>query len=283
MTPDFFNSIVRTDEMGEPVSELQNLFINMKYGHSPPSTKKLMDCLRIQSGKQQDVEEHFRILISNIPEDMRVREMFIIQMVNSIICQECQEEDIIPNPMLTLPVSIQKPQPSVGEAVQDFLKPNVLCGDNQCYCIKCKSKQDAISCNYFAALPQILVIHLKRYEIFSGGFRKINQSVDVPNTLNIPMKNNSDGCDYKLFALCHHYGGLKSGHYTSEIKSFVDDQWYIFDDTHVTMSHSGISNEKSSDTAYLLMYYKEQPYKPMFLEKEHLSRELQSRILRISK
>lgn len=35
---------------------------------------------------------------------------------------------------------------------------------------------------------------------------------------------------YELYAIVHHFGDLTGGHYTAQIKSFENQQWYIFND-----------------------------------------------------
>ncbi|XP_078522314.1 ubiquitin carboxyl-terminal hydrolase 47-like isoform X2 [Lissotriton helveticus] len=279
MTPEFTNSILsecdEPMEIARPVDELQALFIKLRFGNCPPSTRKLMKSLGIESGKQQDVEEHFRLLLNSIPEKMEAQKMFNIQVVHSIICEKCKEKDTIPYTWLNLPVSIQKENPSVQEAINCFLKKHRFESDNQCYCEICGKKEDAISSKYFESLPNVLVILLKRYEIYSGRFQKMYTLVSVENSLKVPLENQASA-EYELFALCHHSGGLTSGHYTSEIKSFEDDKWYLFNDRYVRELPPG--QTKSSKTAYLLMYHKKQKEKPKFLEKEQLPLHVQSRI-----
>lgn len=233
-----------------------------------------MKSLGIESGKQQDVEEHFRLLLNRIPEKIEAQNLFNIRVVHSIACEKCKKEDTIPYTWLSLPVSIQKENPSVQEAIDCFLKKHRFENDNRCYCENCGSKEDAISRNYFESLPKVLVILLKRYEIYSGRFQKIYTSVSVENSLKVPLEKQASA-EYELFALCHHSGGLTGGHYKSEIKSF-EDKWYLFDDQNVTELPP--RQTKSSKTAYLLMYHKKQEEKPKFLEKEQLPPSVQCRI-----
>lgn len=37
-------------------------------------------------------------------------------------------------------------------------------------------------------------------------------------------------CTYDLYALVNHFGNLTGGHYTADIKSFENGEWYRFND-----------------------------------------------------
>ncbi|XP_069069919.1 ubiquitin carboxyl-terminal hydrolase 50-like isoform X2 [Pleurodeles waltl] len=272
MTPEFTNSILSERDVivnaDRTVKKVQKLFIDLRFGNSTPSTRKLMNSLGIESGKQQDVEEYFRFLLNSIPEKMEAQKLFHIQVVHSITCEKCNTKDVIPYTWLSLPVSIKEENPSVQAAIDSFLKKLRFEGENRCYCENCGSKQDSISRNYFISLPRVLVIHLKRYEIYRGHFQKKFTAVSVENSLKIPLKKGADHAEYELFALCHHFGGLTGGHYTSEIKSSEDNQWYSFNDSNVMVVPP--RETKKSETAYLLMYRKKQEDIPKFLEKDDL-------------
>lgn len=40
--------------------------------------------------------------------------------------------------------------------------------------------------------------------------------------------------EYRLYAVINHRGSRYGGHYTADIRSFTDNKWYSFDDSHVT-------------------------------------------------
>ncbi|KAJ1551764.1 CSN-associated deubiquitinating enzyme Ubp12, partial [Nowakowskiella sp. JEL0078] len=56
---------------------------------------------------------------------------------------------------------------------------------------------------------------------------------------------------YDLFAVSNHFGGLGGGHYTAYAKNGVSQQWYNFDDSHVSNTSAG---NVLSEAAYLLFY-----------------------------
>ncbi|KAJ3219018.1 ubiquitin carboxyl-terminal hydrolase [Dinochytrium kinnereticum] len=56
---------------------------------------------------------------------------------------------------------------------------------------------------------------------------------------------------YDLFAVSNHFGGLGGGHYTAYAKNVVDNNWYNFDDSHVSRIDE---NDTKTEAAYLLFY-----------------------------
>ena len=67
-------------------------------------------------------------------------------------------------------------------------------------------------------LPEVLVVHLKRFS-FNRGFRgKLDSFVDFPMTkldLSKYVAPEEGGHVYDLYAVSNHYGGMGGGHYTA--------------------------------------------------------------------
>lgn len=59
---------------------------------------------------------------------------------------------------------------------------------------------------------------------------------------------------YDLYAISNHFGGLGGGHYTAFAKNKFDNEWYNFDDSHVTQI-TDVSQLLTS-AAYVLFYEK---------------------------
>jgi len=38
-------------------------------------------------------------------------------------------------------------------------------------------------------------------------------------------------CEYNLFAVCNHYGSLKCGHYTADVKCHRSNTWFTYSDS----------------------------------------------------
>ena len=70
-------------------------------------------------------------------------------------------------------------------------------------------------------LPQILIIHLNRFEKTLEGLKKNPIAVDFPLTLDVGdyLLANTESCEYKLYAIANHYGTIEAGHYTAYCKN----------------------------------------------------------------
>lgn len=121
---------------------------------------------------------------------------------------------------------------TLDECFSETSKSEVLSQDNAWYCSRCKEPRRATKTLEIWTVPDILIIHLKR---FSGNrsFRdKADEKVDFPvEGLDLSGKVGfPEGKDqtYDLFAVDNHYGGLGGGHYTATAQNFFDKQWYDY-------------------------------------------------------
>ena len=56
---------------------------------------------------------------------------------------------------------------------------------------------------------------------------------------------------YDLYGVVNHFGNLNGGHYTSTIKSPLDNNWYYYNDSSVSSASAG---KIMNDAAYILFY-----------------------------
>lgn len=160
---------------------------------------------------------------------------------------------------------------TLDQCLRLFSKPEVL-GDNDLwYCSDCKEHRQASKQIEIWSTPDILSIHLKRFENQRSFSDKIDAVVDFP-IVGLDLSpyisksvTDSEENIYDLFAVDNHYGGIGGGHYTSYVKNFVDNEWYYYDDSRV----SATSPEKSVTGAAYLLFYRKRSAK--FLGGEHLS------------
>ncbi|XP_056225595.1 ubiquitin carboxyl-terminal hydrolase 47-like isoform X3 [Seriola aureovittata] len=143
------------------------------------------------------------------------------------------------------------------DGIDRFLRASDICGDEQLYCDQCDAKTDANVRYVIKHHPEVLTLLLKRFKFDDHRMEhvKINCSVEVPYTLQIPESQT-----YDLYAFVDHFGDLRGGHYTATIKSQEDERWYNFNDTTVTPLRyppfQVHDNKKRSQSAYLLFYRK---------------------------
>jgi len=144
------------------------------------------------------------------------------------------------------------------DCVSLFTTNEKLGANDPWYCPKCKEFHQAMKKFDLFKLPQILVVHLKRFQYSKWSRDKLSTVVDFPIEgldLSSFLHDKSPDKDtiYDLFAVSNHSGGLGGGHYTAYAKNKFDNKWYLFNDSSCSLvSESNIV----SSSAYVLFYSK---------------------------
>ncbi|VAH03731.1 unnamed protein product [Triticum turgidum subsp. durum] len=139
-----------------------------------------------------------------------------------------------------------------------FLKDEPLGPDDMWYCPCCKEHRQARKKLDLWRLPEILVVHLKRFSYSRYMKNKLDTFVNFPiHDLDMTKyaKHTSGGDQpliYELYAVINHYGGLGGGHYSAYAKLIEEDSWYHFDDSHV----SSVNEEETGTSAAYLLFYR---------------------------
>lgn len=86
-------------------------------------------------------------------------------------------------------------------------------------------------------MPNILVIHLKRFRFTKESRGKITTLIDFPleglNFNEIALGQQNEKPTYDLYGVINHEGNLASGHYYTYAKHREDLSWYCFNDSLV--------------------------------------------------
>ncbi|CAN0923377.1 Ubiquitin carboxyl-terminal hydrolase 8 [Linum grandiflorum] len=151
----------------------------------------------------------------------------------------------------------KKPQEPVSlySCLEAFLKEEPLGPEDMWYCPSCKEHRQASKKLDLWRLPEILVIHLKRFSYNQYMKNKLETLVDFPTEdldlePYISYKNEQSSHRYVLYAISNHFGSMGGGHYTAFVHH-GGDRWYDFDDSHV----SPVSRDRiKSSAAYVLFY-----------------------------
>lgn len=176
---------------------------------------------------------------------------------------------------------------TIEDCLNEFTKEEQLGESDPWYCPNCKEFKQATKKFDLWKVPDILVVHLKR---FSGGRisrDKIDSLIDFPiDGLDLTdrvegaksvqqiheeegeegdklmesigsLDANDDAVEsdaplYDLYAVDNHFGGLGGGHYTAYAKHPETEQWHYFDDSSVRPVQD--PNDTKSSAAYLLFY-----------------------------
>ncbi|KAK7336407.1 hypothetical protein VNO77_16947 [Canavalia gladiata] len=146
---------------------------------------------------------------------------------------------------------------SLYTCLEAFLREEPLVPEDMWYCPNCKERRQASKKLDLWRLPEVLVIHLKRFSYSRSMKHKLETFVNFPIhdfdlTNYIANKNNSRRQLYELYALTNHYGSMGSGHYTAHIKLLDENRWYNFDDSHI----SPISEDEVNTAAAYVLFYR---------------------------
>ncbi|GMP90076.1 hypothetical protein CsSME_00041368 [Camellia sinensis var. sinensis] len=145
---------------------------------------------------------------------------------------------------------------SLYTCLEAFLREEPLVPEDMWHCPQCNERRQASKKLDLWRLPEVLVIHLKRFSYSRSMKNKLETFINFPVhdfdlTNYIANKKNPRRQLYELYALTNHYGGMGSGHYTAHIKLLDENRWYNFDDSHI----SPINEEDvKSAAAYVLFY-----------------------------
>ncbi|KAK9755819.1 hypothetical protein RND81_01G053300 [Saponaria officinalis] len=152
----------------------------------------------------------------------------------------------------------KRPQESVSlyRCLEAFLKEEPLGPEDMWYCPGCKEHRQATKKLDLWRLPEILVIHLKRFSYSRYTKNKLGTYVDFPTddldlSTYIANKYAQAPCRYVLYAISNHYGSLGGGHYTAFVHH-GGGKWYDFDDSSV----SPISEDQIKTSAAYVLFYR---------------------------
>lgn len=203
---------------------------------------------------QMDADEFFNMLMDKLEGVLKrtnahniITNVFQGELCNQIICEGCPHFSERSEEFLSLGVSV-KNKPSLELALKEFVKGEVLDGDNAYYCEKCEKKVRCMKRACVKELPNVLMIVLKRFEFDYDIMQKIkiNDYCEFPLKLDMRpyMKEFLGGVaagqtqstirpdsyyQYTLKGTVIHHGTSEAGHYYSYCK-IGPDTWYEFND-----------------------------------------------------
>jgi len=147
---------------------------------------------------------------------------------------------------------------NVAACIDALTSQEVLPQSEAWFCPRCKGHKMASKKFDLWMLPDILIIHLKRFSYNKYWRDKIDAYIDFPleNLDMAPWVTNPEekkNCLYNLYAVSNHFGSLGGGHYTACAKNLLNQRWYNLDDSSV----SPVDGESAkSKAAYVLFYHR---------------------------
>ncbi|KAI9024965.1 hypothetical protein CLU79DRAFT_718102 [Phycomyces nitens] len=150
---------------------------------------------------------------------------------------------------------------TLGDCLDEFTKRELLGEEDLWYCPSCKKHQRATKKFDLWRMPEIMVVHLKRFNHSRTLRDKIDALIDFPTEgldltdrvldLDANQLGPNERLLYDLYAVDNHFGGLGGGHYTAYAQNSKDQMWYNFDDSHASKVQVG---QVKTSAAYLLFY-----------------------------
>ncbi|KAM4698607.1 ubiquitin carboxyl-terminal hydrolase 31 [Rhinophrynus dorsalis] len=166
---------------------------------------------------------------------------------------------------------------SLSQCFQLYTKEEQLAPGNAWRCPHCKQLQQGSIKLSLWTLPDVLILHLKRFRQDGDRRVKLQNMVRFPLTgldmtphvvkrsqssWSLPshwspwrrpygMGRDPEDFIYDLYAVCNHHGTMQGGHYTAYCKNSVDGMWYCFDDSEVQPL---AEEDVCKQTAYILFY-----------------------------
>ncbi|KAM4531907.1 ubiquitin carboxyl-terminal hydrolase 36 isoform 2-T2 [Odontesthes bonariensis] len=217
-------------------------------------------------GSQEDAHEFLRYTIDAMQKaclngypklDRQTQATTLVHQIfggylrSRVKCSICKSVSDTYDPYLDIAVEIRQAA-NIVRALELFVKPDVLSGENAYMCAKCKKKVPATKRFTVHRTSNVLTLSLKRFANFSGG--KITKDVGYPEFLNIrPYMSQSSGDPvmYGLYAVLVHSGySCHAGHYYCYVKA-SNGQWYQMNDS---MVHSSNIKVVLNQQAYVLFY-----------------------------
>lgn len=152
---------------------------------------------------------------------------------------------------------------SLQDCLDEFTREEQLGEDDPWYCPRCKKHQQATKKFDLWRVPDVLVVHLKRFSNSRALRDKIEAFVDFPvNGLDLTemaeerrvgrrlveegilvdpkelgLEDLEEPLVYDLFAVDEHLGGLGGGHYRAYAQNHLSGDWFHFDDSYVTLAN----------------------------------------------
>ncbi|XP_058417761.1 ubiquitin carboxyl-terminal hydrolase 36 isoform X1 [Diceros bicornis minor] len=217
-------------------------------------------------GNQEDAHEFLRYTIDAMQKaclsgcaklDRQTQATTLVHQIfggylrSRVKCAVCKSVSDTYDPYLDVALEIRQAA-NIVRALELFVKPDVLSGENAYMCAKCKKKVPASKRFTIHRTSSVLTLSLKRFANFSGG--KITKDVGYPEFLNIrPYMSQSNGepVMYGLYAVLVHSGySCHAGHYYCYVKA-SNGQWYQMNDSLV---HSSNIKVVLNQQAYVLFY-----------------------------
>lgn len=157
-------------------------------------------------------------------------------------CLECEEVSELKEPFLEIQVPVNCRDDDCSREVMESsifgsvcVTSEKLCDQNKYFCENCNRYNEAVRMVLYEKLPNIMVLHLKRFTTSSSGVQKVNTYLPTP----LEIRCFCESCSkidkskmtphrYRLNCVIMHLGAsIASGHYIAYSRACVQTSDYI--------------------------------------------------------
>lgn len=202
------------------------------------------------------------------PSHSVIRDLFTGMTYTETKCNDCKITSLAFEPFIMSSIAIPKSNNTpveLSQCLRQHCAKVMLVDKNKYQCSNCKDYRDASQTTYMWEVPEILIIHLKRFTSeMIGNFcrtEKNSTKINFPLT-DLDMSEyispyNKKEAKYELYAVTQQFGSLNGGHYIACCKNSINNNWYEFDDSNVTfIEKDKVQSHIVSSNAYILFYKK---------------------------
>eukprot|EP00300_Choanocystis_sp_HF-7_P033735 c4614_g1_i2.p1 GENE.c4614_g1_i2~~c4614_g1_i2.p1 ORF type:complete len:441 (-),score=87.84 c4614_g1_i2:56-1378(-) len=199
-----------------------------------------------------------------IRDSSPIFQLFGGYLQSQIQCAECSGVSNHFESVMDLSLEISQVTETIEEMLQAYTKPERMTKDNKYKCESCQKDVTALKRFAIRSSPNILVLHLKRFNFQNAFVSKIDRYIEFPSSLKLSRfmtqsdESNAGGL-YKLFAVLVHLGArgsVTSGHYITFVKDWNSSAWFCVDDEKV---YPVPQETVMQQNAYMLFYTQTTP------------------------
>ena len=267
---------INSDKQDTILYQLQLTFTALKaYEFKYYDPKYFVTVSNLSFYEQMDADEYYGLLVDRLETDINnlskensnnnsknyqnLFKYFLgIKLTDELYFVECNHKRY--NESLSYNIQLEvKNFNNIDDSLKNYFKTEIMSGDNKIICEECKTKRVCHKKLKIKALPNILVISLKRFDYDYRNMTKfkLNNYFEFPFELNMSEflmnknetqeKSENQNTIYELTGITIHYGVSDYGHYYDLIKA-VNNKWYKFNDTNITeFSENDIPREAFGD------------------------------------
>uniref|UniRef100_A0A8B9BQ93 Ubiquitin carboxyl-terminal hydrolase n=1 Tax=Anser brachyrhynchus TaxID=132585 RepID=A0A8B9BQ93_9AVES len=195
------------------------------------------------------------LLISVPKHKLTVDHLYVVVLEQIRLLFDEQEAQAFEKHSSLLQPQKKKAVVALRDCIELFTTMETLGEHDPWYCPNCKKHQQATKKFDLWSLPKILVVHLKRFSYSRYWRDKLDTVVEFPirglNMSEFVCDPRRGSYVYDLIAVSNHYGAMGVGHYTAYAKNKVNDKWYYFDDSSVSVASE---DQIVTKAAYVLFY-----------------------------